>query len=350
MDLWSEPMNPRTMVLFAIGAAVWLFLIVREIRDHARNRRRRPVSPHEDLDPTIDARLDGELPPARVLARAAFLLVLLALPFLIVGVVFGAAGAALALTLLLATIVWSLWQAGPFILERCGARAVADPHLVEEVAELAARAGIPSPHLLETQEQHPNAFALGTSRTRTAIILTRGLRLRLTHAELHAVIAHEIARIAQRDTAKAVIGATILRPLAALALRLGLVGPSGYGQGAPALLFFLALTPLSALVLRYSSAPARAYRVDRAAAALCGNPDDLIAALTKLETATRRFASITANDQPAVAVLCIIDPLPNSWVGRLFTAQPRTARRIARLRALGRSAAGAPFALAAAAE
>jgi len=350
MDLWSEPMTGRTMLFLAVGLAVWLLLIVREIRDHARNRLRRPRSPSEELDPAIDTRVDAGLPPVRVLARAAFLLVLLAFPFLIVGVVFGATGAALALTLLLATIVWSLWQAGPFILERCGARPVADPQLTDDVAELAARAGIPPPHLLETQEQHPNAFALGATRTRAAIILTQGLRRRLAHAELRAVIAHEIARIAHRDTAKATIGATMLRPVAALAMRLGLLGPSGYGQGAGGLLFFLALAPLAALVLRFSTAPARAYRADRMAATLCGNPCDLIAALTKLDAATRRFASITANDQPALAVLCIIDPLPNSWVGRLLAAQPRTARRIARLRALGSPAGEAALGLLAAAE
>jgi heat shock protein HtpX len=275
-----------------------------------------------------------------VLARAAFLLALLAFPFLIVGVVFGAAGAALALTLLLATIVWSLWQAGSLILARCGARPVTDPLLIGEVAELAGRAGIPPPHLLETQEQHPNAFALGARPARAAIIVTFGLRLRLSRAELRAVIAHEIARIANRDTARATVGVTLLRPVAALATRLRLVGPTGYGNGAGALLFFLALVPLSALILRFSAATARVYRADRTAALMCGNPDDLIAALTKLDAATRRFASITANDQPALAALCILDPLPHSWVGRLFAAQPRTSRRIARLRALGRATAG----------
>ena len=67
---------------------------------------------------------------------------------------------------------------------------------------------------------------------------------------------------------------------------------------------------------------------------MCGNSADLIAALAKLDNASRRFASITANDQPATAALFIVNPLPNAWVGRLFAAPPPVARRIARLRAL----------------
>ena len=66
---------------------------------------------------------------------------------------------------------------------------------------------------------------------------------------------------------------------------------------------------------------------------MCGNPADLISALAKLDASTRRFASITANDQPALAALFFVNPLPNSRVGRLFAAQPPVAKRIERLKA-----------------
>jgi heat shock protein HtpX len=67
---------------------------------------------------------------------------------------------------------------------------------------------------------------------------------------------------------------------------------------------------------------------------LCGNPADLIRALIKLDASARRVASITANDQPALAALFIVNPLPNSWVGRLFAAHPPISKRIERLRAV----------------
>jgi Zn-dependent protease with chaperone function len=103
-------------------------------------------------------------------------------------------------------------------------------------------------------------------------------------------------------------------------------------------LFLLFMLPVSALVLRFSAPPGRAYRADREGAALCGSADDLIAALIKLDASAPRFDSITAKDQPALAALCIVDPLPHCWVGHLFAAQPRTARRVARLRAFGAAA------------
>lgn len=349
MDLWSEPMTTRTMAILLAGILVWLVLIAREIHIYARERARRPSAPTVDVEPVAEPTeplAERALPSWRTMARAAFLLALLAFPFLIVGVTFGATAAALVMALLVAAILWSLWQAPPLILARCGARPVTDSGVLAAVRELAAQAGIPPPHLMETQEHHPNAFALGSSPARAAVIVTRGLRMRLTRAELRAVLGHQIACIARRDTARGTIGVTLLSPLAALATRLGLIGPSVHRQGAGALLFLLLTMPLSALVLRFSASQRRAYRTDRAGAALSGNADDLIAALTKLDSSAPRFESITAKDQPAVAALCIIDPLPHSWVGHLFAAQPRTARRVARLRALATTTMAAGTALA----
>jgi heat shock protein HtpX len=99
-------------------------------------------------------------------------------------------------------------------------------------------------------------------------------------------------------------------------------------------LFLLVLTPLSALVLHFAAARAREYQADREGALLCGSPDDLISALRKLDASARRIASITANDQPALAALFFVNPLPNAWVGRLFAAHPPVARRIERLKAM----------------
>ena len=62
---------------------------------------------------------------------------------------------------MVATALWSFWYTGPAILAQCGARHVTDRNLIEAVEELAAKAGIPAPRILEIQETHPNAFALG---------------------------------------------------------------------------------------------------------------------------------------------------------------------------------------------
>ena len=319
MDLWAEPMTWKVASVLLAGLVTLFVLIALEIRSPARSRGPRLPKP---------PRVPGAV------SRAAVRLGLIVAPFTVIGLWFGTVGAAVALGMAIAIVFWSLRLTGPAILAQCGARVVTDRNLVEAVQDLAAKAGIPAPRLLEIQETHPNAFALGSDPAHAAIVVTLGLRGRLTAGELRAVLGHEISRIAHRDTLRATLGVTLMSAIAALALRLGLIGPSVHRQGFGALMFLAFLAPASALVRRLAGSRAWDYRADREGALWCGHPNDLITALGKLDASTRRVFSITANDQPAVAALFIVNPLPNSWVGRLFTWQPPVSRRIERLKAL----------------
>jgi len=319
MGLWSEPMTTNVATVLLAALATLFVLIYLEIRSHARAE-----------DPPAPRSIN-----VGTFARVAALVGLIAAPFAAVGLLFGVAGAAAVLAMATAAGLWSLWRTGPAILAQCGARYVTDRDLIEAVAELAAKAGIPAPCLLEIQETHPNAFALGSDPAQAAIVVTLGLRTRLTADELRAVIGHELSHIAHHDTLRATVGVTLMSAIAALALRLRLIGLSVRRQGGMALLFLLILAPVSALVLHFAAARAREYQADREGALLCGSRDDLIRALTKLDASARRIASITANDQPALAALFFVNPLPHSWVGRLFAAHPPVTRRIERLRAMG---------------
>jgi heat shock protein HtpX len=320
MDLWAEPMTANVAAVLLAGLATLFVLIYLEIRSQARAEVPRPPKPQR-VDPGA-------------FTRAAVLVGLIAAPFAVVGLLLGSVGAAVALAIVVTAALWSLWHSGPAILAQCGARYVTDRNLIETVQELADKAGIPAPRLLEIQETHPNAFALGSDPAHAAIIVTLGLRTRLTGDELRAVIGHELSHIAHRDTLRATVGVTLMSAIAALAVRLGLIGLSVRRQGGGALLFLVILAPLSALVLRLAAARSREYQADREGALLCGSPDNLIRALIKLDASARRVASITANDQPALAALFIVNPLPNSWVGRLFAAHPPISRRIERLKAM----------------
>jgi heat shock protein HtpX len=316
MGLWAEPMTWKVAGVLLAGLVTLFVLIALEIRSHAR-----PKGPQLPKPPPV---------PGAV-SRGAVRLGLIVAPFALIGLWFGTVGAAVALGMAIAIVLWSLRLTGPAILAQCGARVVTDQNLVDAVQELAAKAGIPAPRLLEIQETHPNAFALGFDPAHAAIIVTLGLRSRLTAGELRAVLGHEISRIAHRDTLRATLGVTLMSPIAALALRLGLIGPAVHRQGLGALMFLAFLAPVSALVRRLAGSRAWQYRADREGALYCGHPNDLITALGKLDVSTRRVFSITANDQPAVAALFIVNPLPNSWVGRLFTRQPPISKRIERL-------------------
>ena len=325
MELWLEPMTARVTAVLLAGLVTLFVLIGLEIRSHR-----------------AEAARSGRPRSASALVRSGVLLGLTLAPFAAISLLFGAWVAAAALALAVATVLWSFRHTGPAILARCGAREVRDRNLVEAVEDLAAKAGIPPPRILEIQENHPNAFALGSDPAHAAIVVTLGLRNRLNSDELRAVIGHEISHIARSDTLKATIGVTLLSAIAALAFRFGLIGPSVRRQGVGALLFVAMFAPIAALVLRLGGARARAYQADRQGALLCGDPADLIRALSRLETSARRIASITANDQPALAALFIVNPLPNSWVGGLFAGHPPISRRIARLTAFS---AASPAAL-----
>ncbi len=320
MDLWSGPMTGQTVAFLLAELAVILGLIGLELRRHTRT------------ESVVPRRAQGLVRDAVI--RTVALLGLMAVVFTVIGSLFGAGGAAVALAMAAATALRSFWQTGPAILARCGARSVTDPNLIEAVQELAAKAGIPAPRILEIQEPHPNAFALGSNPAHASIILTVGLRRRLTYEELRAVMGHEISHITNRDTLSATLGVTLLSAIGRLALLLGLIGLAARRQGGGALMFLAIWLPFSALVLRLAMPRSQAYQADREGAVLCGSPDDLIRALIKLDASTRRVASITANDQPALAALFIVDPLPNLRVGRLFAAHPPIAKRIERLAAM----------------
>jgi heat shock protein HtpX len=264
--------------------------------------------------------------------RSAVLLAAMAGLFVGFGGLFGIEAAAVALWLAIVASAWSFFRAGPAIIARCGARRIGDARLVEMVNELAKRAAIPAPWLFEVQDKQPNAFAIGRDPAHAAIVITTALARRLNEDELRAVLGHEISHIVNRDTLSATIGATLLSAIAALALLLGVVGLAARRNGGGALIVLAILAPVAGLVLHLAMSRSQEYRADHEGARLCG-AEHLISALIKLDGATRAIPSAAAKAQPAIAGLFIVDPLPNTWAGRLFASHPPIEKRVARLQA-----------------
>jgi heat shock protein HtpX len=78
--------------------------------------------------------------------------------------------------------------------------------------------------------------------------------------------------------------------------------------------------------------PKRELAADRSAAALCGSPHGLAAALLRLESASE-LVSFAAS--PATEPLYPIDPFDqNDRLARMFNTHPRLAERVRRLREL----------------
>ena len=85
-----------------------------------------------------------------------------------------------------------------------GARVIDAPStstevwLVDTVARLAERAGLPMPEVA-IYEGEPNAFATGATKNSSLVAVSTGLLQSMTREEAEAVLAHEVAHIANGD-------------------------------------------------------------------------------------------------------------------------------------------------------
>lgn len=266
--------------------------------------------------------------------RAVLLVGMLAALFAAIGSLFGMVGAAVALAIAIIISFWSFWSAAPNILAALHAVPCTDAGVLCATSVLAASAAIPTPFIYEIEDAQPNAFALGPNPQSAVVILTSALSAHLTRSEINAVIAHELAHIRNRDTLVCTIATTFVSAIASLALVLGLVGLAVRRHGGGVIIFLAILAPLIACILRFALSRSVEYRADRDAAYLCGRPRVLISALRKLDQFSHSIQSQSASAQPVLASLYIIDPLPKSWLGKIFCTHPPIAQRIARLEAM----------------
>lgn len=70
--------------------------------------------------------------------------------------------------------------------------------LVQTVQKLATRAGLPMPEVA-IYDGEPNAFATGASKKSSLVAVSTGLLQSMSHDEVEAVLAHEVAHIANGD-------------------------------------------------------------------------------------------------------------------------------------------------------
>lgn len=217
-----------------------------------------------------------------------------------------------------------------------------DPALERMVAELAARAGIPTPRIYVVDDPAPNAFATGRNPRHGVVAVTTGIRALLSERELRGVIAHELAHIKHRDILIASIAAMIASVVSfvATAIQWGLMlggsrddrdGAPGGALGALALAI---VAPIAATVIQLAISRSREYIADDAGARLAGDPLALASALAKLQRGNARVPLHTVGDSPATASLFICAPLAGGGVASWFSTHPPVEERIRRLEEL----------------
>jgi heat shock protein HtpX len=101
-----------------------------------------------------------------------------------------------------------------------------------------------------------------------------------------------------------------------------------------AALAMLILAPIAAMLIQMAISRTREYAADETSAQVTHNPDELISALGKLESWSKRIPMQDVN--PATAHLFIIKPFSGQSLMRMFSTHPSTEDRIARLEAMRR--------------
>ena len=261
----------------------------------------------------------------------------------------GLGGAVIALVIAGAGNIWAWWNSDKAVLNQQGAMRVTRqqaPELVDMVAALAQRAGLPMPAVFVLATDQPNAFATGRNPENAAVAVTQGIMGVLNRDELAGVIAHELAHIRNRDTLTMTVTATMAGAIAMLGNMLMFSSMFGgrddnRGGGLAGLLAMI-FAPIAAGMVQMAISRTREYEADRLGAEISGQPLALASALARIAQAAGRVVNIPAERNPASASMFIINPLHALRMDRLFATHPPTEERIARLQAMAGGGARGP--------
>jgi heat shock protein HtpX len=203
------------------------------------------------------------------------------------------------------------------------------------VRNLTQRMGLPMPRLWVIAEDSPNAFATGRNPAHASVAFTTGILQIMDDREIEGVVAHELGHVLHRDILISSVAATIAAAITFLARMAFWLGPSRSddddGGSAWGGILMLILAPIAAMLIQMAISRTREFDADEASAKYTGTPYNLVSALQKLETYSKR---IPMEASPATQHLFIIKPFAGGSLMRLFSTHPSTEERIARLQAM----------------
>ena len=273
--------------------------------------------------------------------KTAMLIAIMTALFMGIGfLIGGSSGMAIAFVIALGMNLFSYWNADKIVLRMHHAREVdarTAPEFYRIVQGLAGNAGLPMPKVYVIQNPQPNAFATGRNPDNAAVAATTGLLERLTHEEVAAVMAHELAHVQHRDTLIMTITATLAGAISMLGNFAFFFGGSRNNNnpfGFVGVLAAMIVAPLAAMLVQMAISRTREFSADRRGAEICGHPMWLASALKKIAGAAGRTVNVDAERNPATAHMFIINPLSGRSMDSLFSTHPSTEARIAALQDL----------------
>jgi heat shock protein HtpX len=204
------------------------------------------------------------------------------------------------------------------------------------VQSLTMRMGLAMPKLWLIPEPSPNAFATGRSPKHASVAFTAGALELMDDRELEGVVAHELGHVKNRDILTSSIAAVLASAitfLGRMAFWFGVGGRDDEDErgGALGALLMMILAPLAAMLIQMAISRTREYAADQTSAEVTRNPQELISALRKLDSWSKRVPMLDAS--PSTAHLFIVKPFTGATLMRLFSTHPPTEDRIARLEA-----------------
>ena len=232
----------------------------------------------------------------------------------------------------------SLLISKPMAKWSTGARVIDAPSsstelwLVDTVGKLAQRAGIRMPEVA-VYDGEPNAFATGAFRDSALVAVSTGLLQSMTKEEVEAVLAHEVAHVANGDMVTMTLVQGVVNTFVVFLSRVvgyfvdrAISRDNNNSQGigytitviVSQIVFGIAASVIVAWFSRH-----REYRADAGAAKLLGSPQPMMKALARLggiepTSLPEGLASLGINDKPGFAAL--------------FSSHPPIEDRIAALR------------------
>lgn len=220
------------------------------------------------------------------------------------------------------------WSTGAQVIET--PRNATEQWLVSTVQRFADKAGIPMPEVA-IYEGAPNAFATGPSKSNSLVAVSTGLLQSMSREEAEAVLAHEVAHIANGDmvTLTLIQGvvntfvfflARVVGFLVDQFLRKDDSESSGQGMGyfITVIVMEITLGILASIIVMYFSRQ-REFRADSGAAWLMGNKQPMISAL-------RRLGGMQAGELPSNMAASGISG--KGGVMALFSSHPPIEQRI----------------------
>ncbi len=208
--------------------------------------------------------------------------------------------------------------------------------LINTVSGQAQRAGIAMPEVAIYQGE-PNAFATGATKNSSLVAVSTGLLESMTKEEVEAVLAHEVAHIANGDMVTLTLIQGVLNTFVTFFARVvgyfvdqmlrkndeERSGP-GIGYTVTVVICDILFGVLASIIVMYFSRQ-REFRADRGAANILGTPAPMIAAL-------HRLGGVAQGDLPKSMAASGI--AGGAGIMALFSSHPPIGERIAALQGL----------------